>query len=74
MTCPVCGSETTVADSRTDGEIVIRRRWCIICNHKFYTTELELPDSYTEYRRIVNAVLRRRWRENKEKKAKEAKQ
>lgn len=42
MTCPVCGGETKVTDTRhPDCETVKRRRECLECGHRFTTTETE---------------------------------
>lgn len=41
MTCPVCGGDTSVTSCRKDNEAVYRKRKCLRCDHKFYTTELE---------------------------------
>lgn len=54
MTCPVCGGDTKVAYCVRDCEGVYRRRKCIECEYKFYTTELESDgDRYNELYRIV---------------------
>lgn len=42
MTCPVCGGETKVIDSRANTDHVIRRRRCKACDYCFYTIETEL--------------------------------
>ena len=39
MKCPNCKIKTTVIDSRTDGEIVARRRVCKRCGYKVHTLE-----------------------------------
>ena len=41
MTCPVCGGYTKVINSRADCEGVYRRRRCVSCNYKLYTSEYE---------------------------------
>ncbi len=41
MTCPVCGGKTVVIGSEADSESIYRRRKCVECNHRFYTTESE---------------------------------
>ena len=41
MTCPQCGGETTVFDSRKMCESVWRRRKCRECGYRFSTTEIE---------------------------------
>jgi transcriptional regulator NrdR family protein len=39
MLCPKCKIKTTVIDSRSDGEIVARRRVCKKCGYKVHTLE-----------------------------------
>lgn len=39
MKCPNCKIKTTVIDSRSDGEIVVRRRVCKRCGYKVHTVE-----------------------------------
>lgn len=41
MTCPLCGSDTRVVDSRKNIDHIIRRRVCAECNHAFYTIEID---------------------------------
>lgn len=41
MNCPVCGGKTTVFNCRADCEGVYRRRKCLECDYRFYTTEEE---------------------------------
>lgn len=41
MTCPICGNETKVIDSRSQVDFIYRRRRCIACNHTFTTSETE---------------------------------
>lgn len=41
MTCPVCGGQTRITDSRSDGETVRRRRECRECGHRFTTREID---------------------------------
>lgn len=44
MTCPVCGGNTKVVDSRVkDCDSVWRRRECQECGYRFNTEETELP-------------------------------
>lgn len=51
MDCPVCGGETIVADSRSFGEFVRRRRRCRECGHRFSTIEIdqELYDEFMKF-------------------------
>lgn len=41
MTCPVCGENTQIINSRGDVDRVRRRRKCRDCGHRFTTIELE---------------------------------
>ena len=41
MDCPVCGGMTRVIDSVSDCESVYRRRRCLKCDYRFFTTETE---------------------------------
>ena len=49
MTCPVCGGDTIVLDSRPRPDTVHRRRKCLNCDHRFSTYEVdkELYDKLT---------------------------
>lgn len=49
MTCPYCGSETKVVESRPQEDSVLRRRKCVDCKARFYTTEIDLEI----YKRII---------------------
>lgn len=40
MTCPECGGDTAVIDSRPKGAHVERRRACLVCGCRFTTTEI----------------------------------
>lgn len=43
MTCPVCGGDTHVVDSRKpDCDVVLRLRKCKDCGYKFKTEEREV--------------------------------
>lgn len=46
MNCEICGSKTIVIDSRSDVDIVVRKRKCIECKHTFYTQEVDLDKNY----------------------------
>ena len=41
MTCPVCGGETKVVDSRPIEDGTRRRRQCLECDHRFTTVEID---------------------------------
>lgn len=45
MTCPVCGARTLVKDSRSECDVVLRKRQCTFCAYVFYTSETEAKDS-----------------------------
>lgn len=51
MTCPICGADSRVIDSRADCEGVYRRRKCKECNHIFNTSEYESDSS--AYNRLM---------------------
>ena len=55
MTCPVCGAETQVVDSRADVDVVARKRKCVSCRYVFYTEEIETPGAQDEFNRIYLA-------------------
>lgn len=42
MFCVNCGKKTTVKDSRTDKDDVLRRRICPECKRTTYTLEIEI--------------------------------
>jgi transcriptional regulator NrdR family protein len=42
MTCPHCGSETKVINSRPQEDSVYRRRECLMCKERFSTTEIDI--------------------------------
>jgi transcriptional repressor NrdR len=42
MTCPVCGGQTRITDSRAQPDVVRRRRECLECGYRFTTKELEV--------------------------------
>ena len=46
MTCPICCGKAPVYETATDYDCVYRRRRCVVCGHKFVTTEQESKDSY----------------------------
>ena len=53
MTCPNCGGDTKVIDSRPQEDSVHRRRECLTCKERFSTTEIDLQ----MYDKIANASL-----------------
>lgn len=46
MTCPKCGGETRVIDSRRNEETVVRRRICERCNTIFHTKEVPVDATF----------------------------
>lgn len=54
MTCPVCGGETKITDSRGEVDAVRRRRECCECGHRFSTLELD-ADMYQRFKRFMAA-------------------
>lgn len=52
MKCPKCNGKTTVTDTRhPSNDEVLRSRVCNKCQHKFYTSELEIEptDKFIRY-------------------------
>ena len=41
MTCPNCGEDTRVVDSRPNDDDVIRWRKCVACKYRFKTVEVD---------------------------------
>lgn len=50
MTCPVCGSKSTVKDTGSDVDIIVRKRICLAqeCKYVFYTIETECNNAEAE--------------------------
>ena len=42
MTCPVCGGDTRIIDSRNKDDHKKRRRICQKCGYKFNTIEIDM--------------------------------
>lgn len=42
MTCPVCGGNTRIVDSRNKDDHKKRRRVCQECGYKFNTIEIDM--------------------------------
>ena len=51
MTCPICGGDTKVINSRDRVDYVYRRRKCVICGHLFTTEETEKVKKYDKNRK-----------------------
>lgn len=54
MTCPICGGQTLIKDSRPDEDHVKRRRECTECKHRFSTVEID-----KDYYEKLNKLLRK---------------
>ncbi len=53
--CPECGAYLTrvVCTKKDDKELTVRRRQCLMCTHRFYTTqELAPPEIPVESGRV----------------------
>lgn len=42
MTCPICGGDTSIIDSRNKDDYKKRRRICQECGYKFNTIEIDM--------------------------------
>ena len=61
MTCPKCGSETSVVYTLTGTNKVCRKRKCKKCSHIMYTTETAAEKSHYDYNVLeANKRYRRR--------------
>ena len=51
MNCPICDGSTSVINSRTPtNDIVKRRRKCMVCGYRFNTVEtVEVPEAKKTY-------------------------
>lgn len=56
MTCPVCGGDTMVFNSRPRPETVFRRRECLTCGHRFTTYEVD-AELYQKLTWSIDALL-----------------
>lgn len=56
MTCPVCGGDTMVFNSRPRPETVYRRRECLTCGHRFTTFEVE-AELYQKLTWSIDALM-----------------
>lgn len=64
MTCPSCGGNTKVIDSRPQEDSVYRRRECLVCKERFSTTEIDMQmyeklakDTLIEIQEKVNETM-----------------
>ena len=56
MNCPICGGSTSVINSRTPtNDIVKRRRKCMVCGYRFNTVETP-EDGATGYKKTSPTV------------------
>ena len=56
MTCPICGAETKIFDSRKHIDYVRRRRVCSECGYRFTTEEKEVEDKKYDKSRLYGSV------------------
>jgi len=59
MQCPNCGhTKTLIPRTRSDDllDIVIRRRLCPSCNHRWYTAEVAIPTGAVSHTRDVGRL------------------
>ena len=68
MTCPVCGGRTNVIYCKADCEGVYRRRNCLECGHRFYTSEQESDGA--DFKRLDATFQREQRRRRKSAKSK----
>lgn len=48
MKCPLCGSDSiTTVDSRSDHDSIVRRKKCLVCNHRWSTIEIDKDQWYS---------------------------
>ena len=48
MKCPMCGSDNVkTVGSRSDLDSVVRRKKCPVCNHRWYTIEIDKDQWYS---------------------------
>lgn len=48
MKCPMCGSDNiTTVDSRSAHDSIVRRKKCIVCNHRWSTIEIDKDQWYS---------------------------
>lgn len=64
MICPKCGGVLAVVDSVTDDNSVYRRRKCVECGNRFYTTET--ADSGFKFRDLKNKRMQEIYKKKKE--------
>lgn len=58
MTCPKCGGETCVIDSRPSEDSVRRRRECLECGDRFNTMEID-ADYYETLMQIDRKTIQK---------------
>ena len=62
MTCPKCGAETRVIDSRPTGDMIRRRRECENCRRRITTYEVTLEqfgewqNEQREKQKLINRI------------------
>jgi transcriptional regulator NrdR family protein len=60
MTCPVCGGKTTVYDTLSDVDSVVRKRKCCDCKYFVYTMELEYENAYEDFKLLARERSKKR--------------
>ena len=56
-TCPKCGGDVYVVDSRPRDEFIYRRRQCVQCEYRFSTIEKVVNADEVEQRRIIDGAI-----------------
>lgn len=55
MTCPMCGGDTKILETRSNEDSIKRRRKCLDCGYRFLT--LEVDKDFYERLVKINARL-----------------
>ena len=66
MKCPVCGGKTAVKDVAKADSNIYRRRACLNCGHKMYTTEKEVAHNAEYYEAVTSCHRSYRYKKNVE--------
>lgn len=54
MTCPICGGDTKILETRSNEDSIKRRRKCLECDYRFCTIEVDKDF----YERLVKINVR----------------
>ena len=65
MTCPVCGGNSRVVNTRKDVDAVYRQRKCYECHYIFYTAEYETEEAHERINEIHNNYQQEKKRRRK---------